>query len=145
MSVTAIAYTVFGVYFTLEHLAPHTEAPSCPHSDAARAGKFCSECGVKVETKKVRNDEILDSLAMTPARFNCSVVEIRKREKLEGWLIGRVYAMGEYDDGPRRVSYASFEDRNELAADITKYLSSMGINRVVGIGNLESYTYLYYS
>ena len=145
MSATVIAYSVFGVYFSMEHIAPYMEAPSCSHSAEARAGKFCSECGVKVEMKKVRNETVLDNMAMEPVRFNCTNVAIQKQGKLEGWLIGRVFKVGEYDDGPQRITYASFEDRHELASDISKYLMSMGINRSVGIGNLEAFTYLYYS
>lgn len=143
MSRTVIAYTVFGVYFTLDHLAPHLGAPSCEHSDEARRGKFCSDCGVKVGTKKVRNESFLNAMAMGQTHFDCNVVPVYKDGHLHGWLIGRVYRVGEYDDGPRRFSYSNFDDREGLARNITMYLQKMGVQRPVGLGNIEAFTHLY--
>lgn len=132
MGVSYSSLSAIGMYIPRDKLTTWSEQPSCGHSDDARKGKFCSDCGIKVEVNKVEDETLIggemDSIL---ASYGLNGFPVYKGDyDVQGWVVGYCLHAHEYTE---KIEEALMPDSADLEKLISDFVKDKNINITVKI------------
>lgn len=124
MGVSYIGYSALGILIPRNTLITISNIKSCNHAASARKGKFCSECGVKVEFTETENQDLFHDIQVRAPAYGLETVEVFEGDyNLKGIILGNVLHSNENT----QTTESDIPDLNRLKALISKFLKENDI------------------